>query len=158
MKSQKQNEFNANFTNPIENETYDYTLGEWSDILKAFWFGTNGCEFVAWYGSHQVFVYPCDEYPNQPSQIIQHDTRIESLAEFTKALNNGKVFVPEYKSVNPTTDTKLSTIEEVPFDLSDEELNERYIDWVHDQFTGGYQEITNTKTIKNIEFKSRTDS
>ncbi|MFS0643782.1 hypothetical protein [Siminovitchia sp. 179-K 8D1 HS] len=74
-------------------------LGEWSDTINAFWFGANNCEWIAWKGSHQVFVYPCDEHPNPPSQIIQHSNRIESLEDFTEAIYNGNLYEPEYKQV-----------------------------------------------------------
>ncbi|OZB99081.1 hypothetical protein CJP46_02665 [Paenibacillus sp. XY044] len=57
--------------------------------MQAFWFGANGCEYVAWKGSHQIYVYPTDEYPSPPSYIIQHKKRIETLEEFDNALIHG---------------------------------------------------------------------
>lgn len=74
-------------------------LGEWSDNIKAFWFGANDCEWVAWKGSHQVFVYPCDKYPQPPFQVIQHTKRIETLRDFTEAINTGIVYEPSYPRV-----------------------------------------------------------
>lgn len=74
-------------------------LGEWSDSIQAFWFGANCCEWVAWKGSNQVFVYPCDNYSDLPKYVIQHKERIETLEEFTKAIYSGKVYEPEYKEV-----------------------------------------------------------
>lgn len=64
-------------------------LGEWSDKIQAFWFGANGCEYVAWKGSRQIYVYPTDEYPNPPTYIIQHEERIERLEDFDEALTGG---------------------------------------------------------------------
>ncbi|EOO41625.1 hypothetical protein IIU_00364 [Bacillus cereus VD133] len=57
--------------------------------MDAFWYGANGCEFIAWKGSHQIFVYPCDEYPNPPSEIIQFSERIETIDDFRMALDKG---------------------------------------------------------------------
>lgn len=74
-------------------------LGEWSDNINAFWFGANGCEWIAWKGSHQIFEYPCDFYPNPPSRIIQHDKMIETLEDFTEAMYKGKVYEPRYEQV-----------------------------------------------------------
>ncbi|WP_245595193.1 hypothetical protein [Fictibacillus gelatini] len=74
------------------------TIGEWSEEIRAFWFGANNCEWIAWKGSHQIFVFPCDEYPNPPSKIIQHNKRIESIEDFTEAMQNGKTYIVEYKT------------------------------------------------------------
>lgn len=71
-------------------------MGKWSDRIHAFWFGANGCEYVAWKGSHQIYVYPTDEYPSPPSYIIQHKKRIETLEEFDNALTFGTRMVATY--------------------------------------------------------------
>lgn len=76
-------------------------LGHWSDNIKAFWYGANGCEWIAWKGSHHVFVFPCEEYPEKPDMIVEHIERIESVEEFTKAIMTGKVFKPSYKPIIP---------------------------------------------------------
>ncbi len=81
---------------PLEEE---YLLGEWDSKLNCFWFGANNCEWIAWKGSNQVFVYPCDEYPNPPSQIIQYTKMIESLDDFTEAIQSGVVYETSYKEV-----------------------------------------------------------
>lgn len=70
-------------------------MGEWDKDINAFWFGANNCEWVAWKGSHQILVYPCDEHPKPPSSIIQHTARIETLEDFTEAMINGV----EYKAI-----------------------------------------------------------
>lgn len=72
-------------------------VGEWNDSKKCFWFGAKGCEWIAHKGSNQVFVYPCDEHPAPPSQIIQHTERIENLQEFTNAIRNGVIYNANYK-------------------------------------------------------------
>ena len=77
----------------------EYLLGEWDKNLNCFWFGSNNCEWIAWKGSNQVFVYPCDKYPNPPSQIIQNTKRIETLGDFTEAIQNGVVYETSYKEV-----------------------------------------------------------
>lgn len=76
-----------------ENET----IGEWSESISAFWFGANNCEWIACKGSHQITVHPCDKYPNPPTAILQHDKRIETVEDFTNAMNNGKYYEVEYK-------------------------------------------------------------
>lgn len=77
----------------IEHET----LGEWSETIKAFHFGANGLEFIAWKGSHQVFVFDCDTYPQPPCQILQYTNRIETLDDFTNAIYKGRSFDVIYK-------------------------------------------------------------
>lgn len=79
----------------------EYLIGEWSDNLNCFWFGANHCEWIAWKGSNQVFVFPCDEYPNPPTQIIQYAKRIETLEDFTNAIQKGVVYDTEYKEIKP---------------------------------------------------------
>jgi hypothetical protein len=74
-----------------------YTLGEWSDSISAFWFGANDCEWIAWKGAHQIFVYPCGEHPKPPSQVIQHTERIETLEDFTEAMETGVLYEATYK-------------------------------------------------------------
>ena len=83
----------------VDGEVTQVLLGEWSETIKAFWFGANGCEWVAWKGSHQVFVYPCDKHPQPPHRIIQHDKRIETLEDFTDAIGYGVVYEPTYTEV-----------------------------------------------------------
>lgn len=78
------------------------TLGEFSESINAFWFGANDIEFIAWKGSHQVFVYPCMDYPNPPFAILQHTKRIDTLEEFTKAIETGEYLEASYtKTENP---------------------------------------------------------
>lgn len=77
--------------------TERYLVGNWSEKLNAFWMGANNCEFIAWKGSHQIFVYLCDEYPSPPSMIYQHTKRIETLEDFNDALDNQKIFDVTYK-------------------------------------------------------------
>lgn len=72
-------------------------MGEWSETLSAFWYGANGCEYIAWKGSHQIFEYPTWEYPSPPERVIQHTTRIETLADFTDALNSGRWLKASYE-------------------------------------------------------------
>jgi len=62
--------------------------GEWSATLSAFWFGANGCEFIAFKGSHQIFVYPCDEHPNPPSEVWHYHEKINTAEQFDDALDN----------------------------------------------------------------------
>jgi hypothetical protein len=73
------------------------TMGEWSENINAFWFGANNCEWVAWKGSHQIFVYPCDTHPKPPSEIIQHHSRIETLEDFTEAMETGERLIASYQ-------------------------------------------------------------
>ena len=72
------------------------TLGEWSESIQAFWFGANDCEWIAWKGSHQIFVYPCHSHPSPPTQVIQHTKRIETLEDFTEAIETGKLLDASY--------------------------------------------------------------
>lgn len=74
-------------------------MSEWNEKLKVFWQGGNGCEYIAWKGSHQVFVYPGWEHPAPPSEVIQHTKRIETLEDFDDALDNGKHLNVEYKEL-----------------------------------------------------------
>jgi hypothetical protein len=71
-------------------------MSEWDKDLNAFWMGGNGCEYIAWKGSHQVFVYPTWEHPAPPSEVIQHTKRIETLADFNEALDLGRHIKAEY--------------------------------------------------------------
>ena len=73
------------------------TLGKWSTSIQAFWFGANDCEWIAWKGSNQIFVYPCGEYPNPPSQVIQFTRRIETIEDFTEAMETGTLYEAFYK-------------------------------------------------------------
>jgi hypothetical protein len=90
----------------------EHLLGEWDNKLNCFWFGANHCEFIAWKGSHQVFIYPCDEYPQAPSQIIQHSDRIETLDDFSAAIQKGIVYDSTYKEAKPDW-RKLSVQEDI---------------------------------------------
>lgn len=88
-------------TQVIEHFTNDDDLlGEWSDKVNAFWFGANGREWIAYKGSRQVFVYPCDHYPAPPSQVIQHNEPVETLNVFTDAIRTGTVYNATYMSTN----------------------------------------------------------
>jgi hypothetical protein len=73
---------------------------KWSETLSAFWYGANGCEYVAFKGSHQILEFPTWEYPKPPTRIIQHTERIETAEEFDRALNSGKWFVVSYEEVS----------------------------------------------------------
>ena len=64
-------------------------MSHWDDTIKVFWRG-DWREFIAWKGSHQVFVYPTDEHPAPPSYIIQHSKRIETLDDFNDVLETGQ--------------------------------------------------------------------
>jgi len=75
-------------------------LGEWSDNLNAFWMGANNMEFIAWKGSHNIAVYPCDDYPNLPTLFVQGDRRIESVEDFDYVLRNGEGFAPNYEKTD----------------------------------------------------------
>lgn len=66
--------------------------GEWSDTLNAWFFDANNCEFVAYTGSHDIFVYSCDKYPAMAEKVIHGDRRIESLEDFDHVLNNGVTY------------------------------------------------------------------
>jgi len=74
-------------------------LGKWSDRFNVFWFGGMGDEYIAWKGSHQVYVFPTDEYPSPPSYIIQHTKRIETLVDFDDALTYGTRMEASYSAV-----------------------------------------------------------
>ena len=63
--------------------------GEWSEKIYAFWFGANGCEYIAWKGAFQIMVYPTHEHPNPPSKVLISNERIETLEQFSNVLNNG---------------------------------------------------------------------
>jgi hypothetical protein len=75
-------------------------VGEWSDDLSAFWFGANGCEFVSWKGSHDIYVYPVDDYPNPPAYVIHGIKQIETLEDFNYTLNNGIEYECNYERTN----------------------------------------------------------
>lgn len=74
-------------------------VGEWSDSINAFWFSANGCEWIAWKGSHQIFVYPGIAYPSPPTQVLQHTKRIDSVEEFNEAMNTGILYETSYEPV-----------------------------------------------------------
>lgn len=71
-------------------------IGKWSNELQVFWYGANCEEYIAWKGSHQIFVFPCDEYPNPPSEVIQYHKRIETLDDFNEALQGGLIYKVTY--------------------------------------------------------------
>lgn len=73
--------------------------GEWSKSLNAWWSGLNGIEHIAWKGSHQIFVYPPDDYPNPPMEIWQYHKRIETLEDFTDALENSIKLKVDYNKI-----------------------------------------------------------
>ncbi len=73
--------------------------GDWSDHIQAFWCGGNDSEYIAWRGSHQIYVFPCGSYPNAPSEIIQHTARIETVEEFNNAMENGIRYAATYLEV-----------------------------------------------------------
>jgi hypothetical protein len=75
------------------------SLGKWSDTINTFWLGANGCEYIAWKGSHQVLVYPCDDYPNPPSEVWQYHERIETVEQFNDALENSVKYKATYDEV-----------------------------------------------------------
>ncbi|MBX6360513.1 MAG: hypothetical protein IRZ03_10600 [Acidobacterium ailaaui] len=72
-------------------------VGQWSNTLNTFWYGANGCEFIAFKGSYQILVFPTDEYPKPPSQIIHHTDKIETLRDFNEALEKGVWYDACYK-------------------------------------------------------------
>jgi hypothetical protein len=75
------------------------SLGKWSDNIKAFWAGANGEEYIAHKGSNQIFVYPCGDYPNMPSKVIQHTKRMETVEDFEDGLENGIRYEVTYKRI-----------------------------------------------------------
>lgn len=77
----------------------DTTVGEWSHAIDAFWFSANGCEWIAWKGSHQIFVYPGATYPAPPTQTLQHSKRIETLEDFNEAMNTGTLYEATYEPI-----------------------------------------------------------
>jgi len=81
---------------------------EWDDNINCFWYGANGCEYIAWKGSHHVFVFPTWEYPKPPSEIIQHNTRIETVEEFEKALEMGERMKVTYERMNSSIESTES--------------------------------------------------
>ncbi len=72
-------------------------MAEWSETLNAFWYGANGCEYIAFKGSHHIFEFPCDKFPGPPTRVIQYTNRIETLEDFENALDNGKWYQASYK-------------------------------------------------------------
>jgi hypothetical protein len=72
---------------------------EWSDKIKAFWFGTLDSEYIAWKGSHQVFVYPIDQHPAPPAKVIQFTRRIETIQDFEEALQQGVRYEVQYSQI-----------------------------------------------------------
>ena len=87
-------------------------MSEWDKDLNAFWMGGNGCEYIAWKGSHQIFVYPTWEHPAPPSEVIQHTERIETLTDFNDALDNGKRIKAEYNlTIQERNDFKYNNTE-----------------------------------------------
>jgi hypothetical protein len=76
-----------------------YEYGKWSDTINAFWCGGNDTEYIAWKGSHQIYVFPCGDYPNSPSEVIQHTDRIELVEDFNAAMENGIRYKPTYEIV-----------------------------------------------------------
>lgn len=84
--------------------------GEWSENLKVWWMGANNCEFIAWKGSHEIAVYPCDKYPNLPTHFIKGDRRIETLEDFDYTLNNGKKYSAQYGLVEELKESGMSEV------------------------------------------------
>ncbi|MBM7598225.1 hypothetical protein JOC34_000582 [Virgibacillus halotolerans] len=73
----------------------------WDEKLQIYWAGYNGCEYIAYKGSHQIFEYPTWEYPSPPSRIIQHNERIESEDDFESALDSREWYTAHYtKSID----------------------------------------------------------
>lgn len=73
--------------------------GEWAKGIQAFWCGGNNTEYIAWKGSHQIYVFPCREYPQMPSEVIQHTNRIETVEDFNVAMENGIRYQATYLDV-----------------------------------------------------------
>jgi hypothetical protein len=83
-------------------------IGEWSESINAFWFGANDCEWIAWKGSNQIFVYPSIDYPSPPSGVVQHTKRIETIEDFTEAMETGKLFKVSYEEKEAYWQEKVS--------------------------------------------------
>lgn len=71
-------------------------MSQWAENIQAFWHG-DWREYIAWKVSHQILVYPTDEYPNPPSYVIQYNKRIVTLEDFDNVLINGKWFKANYE-------------------------------------------------------------
>lgn len=71
----------------------------WDNNIHAFWSGVNGNEYIAWKGSHQIFVFPCGTYPKPPSEIIQYHKRIETINDFEDAMSAGEEFACSYYKI-----------------------------------------------------------
>ena len=80
-----------------EAEDTSHLIGEWSDTLHAFWYGANGCEFISFYGSQDIFVY--SQYPNPPIEVWHYNKRIESLEDFSDALHNSTKYITKYTKI-----------------------------------------------------------
>lgn len=104
---------------------------EWSETLNAFWYGANGCEYIAYRGSHHVFVYPCHKHPEPPSEVWQFTRRIETLEDFNEALNNHVVYVANYR--NERLD-KITFIIESIWEMENATVPVSYFDeWTDEQ-------------------------
>lgn len=93
---------------------------EWNEDISAFWYGGielsigQPVELIAWKGSNQIFIYPCDDHPHPPSGVLQYHRRIETLDDFEDAMKNGKRLTAKYEEVNNPTGE--SVIHEPSFD------------------------------------------
>lgn len=67
-------------------------IGEWNDNKKCFWFNANGYEYIAYKSSNKVLVYESDNDLESPFQVIAHTEKIETLRDFTNAIQNGTVY------------------------------------------------------------------
>lgn len=96
-------------------------MTEWSDKLNAFWRGANGCEYIAYRGSHHIFVYDCDTYPSPPIAVWQFTRVIDSLEDFEEALENSVKYKAVY--VNDR-DVKIQFIIDSMWHLEDVTVGE----------------------------------
>ncbi|WFO97897.1 hypothetical protein [Bacillus subtilis] len=78
-------------------------IGEYNVDLNIFWFGANGCEYISYKNSRQVFVYPTHTHPAPPDRLIVYSRPIKTLHDFGEAIENGEVYKSRY---TPTGETE----------------------------------------------------
>lgn len=72
-------------------------VGDWDNELNAFLYVASGCKWVAYKGSHQIFVYWTKEPLAPPYQIIQNPNPITTIQEFTNTIRHGSIHNLSYK-------------------------------------------------------------
>lgn len=56
--------------------------------IKGFWFGANGCEYMAFEGGTNVFEFDCGAFPSPPNRIFSIKERIDTYQKFKEVINN----------------------------------------------------------------------